>query len=86
MIKGTTRTGYKFSIKESALNNYELIEVLSRLDTEPLLIPKVLLLLLGETQRDKLVEHCRTTDGTVPMDKLSEELSDILKVDQVKKS
>ncbi len=76
-IKGVTKTGFKYSIDESSLNNYELIEIIAEIDTNPLLLPKVLKLLLGEKQTDKLKDHIRQKNGTVPIELIEKELVDI---------
>ncbi len=76
-IKGKTKTGFEYSVEKSALNDYELIEGLSGLDDNPLLISKVIDKLLGKDQVKKLKDHVRIKDGTVPTDKISEEITDI---------
>jgi len=77
MIKGETSSGFKYEIPEENLNNYELVEVLGELEENPLLISKTVTLLLGKEQREKLKDHLRTEGGTVPTDKISEEIMEI---------
>lgn len=77
MIKGVTKTGFKYQISKERLNNYELLEVIGELDDNPLVLSKVVNLLLGKEQTEKLKEHLRTKDGLVPADKLSEEITEI---------
>ncbi|WP_348920124.1 hypothetical protein [Enterococcus rotai] len=76
-IKGKTKTGFAFKIKQERLNNYELLEVIGELDDNPLVLSKVVNLLLGKEQTQKLKDHLRTDDGIVPADKLSEEITEI---------
>ena len=40
MLKGKTKSGFKYEVSDDMLNNYELIEVLADVDTNPLLLPK----------------------------------------------
>ena len=77
MIEGKTKSGFKYKIPKENLNNYELIEVISEVEENPLLITKTVNLLLGEEQKEKLKDHLRTESGTVPTDKMSEEIIEI---------
>lgn len=76
MLKGKTKTGFKFEIDERALNDYELIELLAETEENPLVVAKVLTKLLGDQKAD-LIEHVRDEDGFVPADKLMEELEEV---------
>lgn len=77
MIKGKTKSGFEYKIPKENLNNYELVETLGELEANPLLISKTVNLLLGKEQANKLKEHLRTESGTVPTDKISEEIMEI---------
>ncbi|MGY4105133.1 hypothetical protein ACWOA0_05865 [Ignavigranum ruoffiae] len=76
MIKGQTKSGFKYEIEEKRLENYELMEVISKVDSQPLLLPKVIDLLLGE-DADKLKDHVRDEDGIVSAEKLFGEIEEI---------
>lgn len=76
MIKGKTKSGFKFEISKRTLDNYELMEVIAEADENPMLIPKVLTMLLGEDKK-RLIEHVREEDDIVPAEKMMEELADI---------
>jgi len=77
MIEGKTKSGFEYQIPEENLNNYELVETLGELEENPLLISKTVDLLLGKEQKKKLKDHLRTESGTVPTDKMSEEIMEI---------
>lgn len=77
MIEGKTSSGFEYAIPEENLNNYELVEALSEVEENPLLISKVVKLLLGDEQAKKLKDHLRTKTGIVPMDKMSDEIMEI---------
>lgn len=79
MIKGTTSSGFAYQITEERLNNYELVEAIGELEENPLVIPKIMNLLLGKEQTKKLKELVRTEDGMVPVDKISEVITEIFK-------
>lgn len=87
MLKGTTKTGFHYVLSEKRLNNYELVDSLGKLESDPLQLSRVVNLLLGQEYADKLVEHVRDDEGLVPIDKLSDEIKDIFeKQKQVKNS
>lgn len=77
MISGKTKSGFKYSVPEERLNNYELLEAIGELENDPLILTKVVDLLLGKEQKKELKNHVRTEDGLVPTDKLSEEITEI---------
>jgi len=77
MITGKTTSGFEYQVPEENLNNYELVETLGELESNPLLIARTVDLLLGKEQKEKLKDHLRTESGTVPTDKISEEIMEI---------
>lgn len=77
MITGITSSGFKYEITEARLENYELIEVLSEVDENPLLLPKTVNLLLGKEQAKKLKDHLRDTEFLVSTEKISQEIMEI---------
>lgn len=76
-FKGTTDSGFKFTIREADLNNFELLEILSDVDENPLQLPKLLNMLLGAEQKKALYDHVRLKDGTVPIDIITNEIMSI---------
>lgn len=86
MLKGKTSSGFKFEISEGALDNYELVEALADIETDPLSVTKVVTLLLGKEQKEKLKEHVRNEEGTVTTTALMKEIEEIFKTqNKVKK-
>ena len=81
-LVGVTKSGFEYSIPKKNLNNYELVEVLGEVDTNPLFLPKVLKLLLGKEQVEKLKNHLRDADGIIDTEKMVAELEDIFKAQQ----
>lgn len=77
MIKGTTKSGFQYEISKNRIENYELIEVLSEVDSDPLSLPKVVNLLLEKEQANKLKNHLRDEEGLVSTERLTEEIMDI---------
>lgn len=79
MIKGKTSTGFEYEIDSAALDNMELVDAIAEADENHLGISKVIRLLLGEKQRNKLYDHLRTEKGTVPVAAVREALLEIFK-------
>lgn len=77
MLKGTTKSGFRYEIATERLNNFELVEILSEVDENPLLLPKMLNLLLGERQSKNLKNYLRDEEGLVSTDKIRETIQDI---------
>ena len=86
MLEGTTKSGFNFKVADETLNNFELIEVLSEVDSNPLLVPKLVKMLLGEEQKNKLSNHVRNEKGIVPIDSISNEIMEIFQSGQAKNS
>lgn len=86
MLKGKTETGFSYEVSDESLNDYELVEILAEVDTNPLLLPKLVDKLLGKEQKKKLLNHLRTEDGKVPIDAISAEIMDIFQNGKTKNS
>lgn len=77
-MQGATESGFKFNVNDKVLNNMELVEAIAEVDNNPLLLPGLLTMLLGDEQKKKLYDHVRAKDNTVPMDKVAAEVVAIL--------
>lgn len=86
MLKGKTSSGFQFQIAEGALDNYELVEALADIETDPLSVTKVVTLLLGKEQKEKLKDHVRNDEGVVTTTALMKEIEEVFKAqNKVKK-
>ncbi|HEM4671140.1 hypothetical protein HO932_05300 [Streptococcus suis] len=79
-----TSTGFKFRLDQKRLGNYELVEAIAEAEDNPLKMPIVVKLLLGDAQAKLLKEHCRDSEGFVSTEKLMDEVKYIFKSQQVK--
>lgn len=77
MIKGTTKSGFNYEVAQERLENYDLFEKIGEMEENPFVIAKVVKLLLGTEQANKLKDHVRSDSGFVPSDKMSEEITEI---------
>lgn len=75
-----TESGFEFEINEECLDDYEMIEELTKLgDNDPTRLPKAIKRLIGEEGHDRLKEHCRGANGIVSAKKMSAEMMEILR-------
>lgn len=86
MLKGTTESGFAYEIPDETLNDYELFELIAEVDTNPLLLPKLVVKLLGEDQKKSLMDHVRNEYGIVKIDSMSQEVMEIFKSKELKNS
>ena len=78
MIIGKTQSGFEFEIEEEILDDYDFLEVLSKIDEgETTLALKMVDMLLGEEQKEKLKDHVRSESGRVSARKLIAEVMEI---------
>ena len=78
MITGTTRSGFSFEISENLGDNMELLEVLEEMSNKnPYALAKACKIVLGEQQKKALYDHLRTEDGRVPVEGVSDAITDI---------
>ena len=77
MIFGKTKSGFEYQVEKSKLDNMELLDEIAEVDRNPLAISRVVMLLLGQDQRKRLYEHCRTPDGNVPIKAVTDEVVEI---------
>lgn len=80
MIKGTTSTGFKYEIRDDALNDWELVEDLSAIEQgDSSAIVRSLYRLLGKEQMTALKEHCRDKEtGIVKITDIAKEQQEIM--------
>lgn len=86
LINGKTKSGFKYQIQKERVEDYEFIELIGEVEDNPTVLPKVLKLLFGKEQTEKLKEHLRTEDGFVPAAKMIEEFGEVLNNPKLKNS
>nr|DAT21734.1 MAG TPA: hypothetical protein [Caudoviricetes sp.] len=80
-MKGKTKTGLEIEIKDSALDNWELVELWGEADKgNTTALISAMKILLGEEGYGAFKEHVRSLsdDGVVHATKMSEELSSFM--------
>ena len=78
MFTGKTKSGFVYCIPEKRIQNMELLDALTELETNGAALPEVLKLLLDDNAKQKLYDHVRDEDGTVPVEAVMTEIYDML--------
>ena len=76
-MKGKTSTGFDFDIEDERLDDMELVDIMAEIDENPLLMPKLCKMLLGEEQKKRLYDHLRSEDGRVPIEATTNAIQEI---------
>lgn len=84
IIKGTTKSGFRYAINTEVFRDMELYEVAARVDDDILLTPKFLEKLLGKKQKENLYNFVRNNKGMVPVEKVSQISLEILENKELK--
>lgn len=80
MITGETSTGFKYSIEDGAIDDYELLEILCKIDQGDYgLVPEMVDKLLGDEEKQRLKDHVRNESGRVPATRMLSEVMEIFK-------
>lgn len=78
MVRGTTKSGFQFEVSKDVVNDMELLELLEEMTDENFFVMgKTCKKILGENQKKALYDHLRTDDGRVPVDAVSEVITEI---------
>ena len=78
MVTGTTRSGFAFEVAEDIGNDMELFEALCDLDDGKMAAAVTVCRKILGDHKKALYDHLRGKDGRVPVDKVAEEIADIL--------
>ena len=76
-MKGKTSTGFEFDIEDERLDDMELVDIMAEIDENPLLMPKLCKMLLGEEHKKRLYDHLRSEDGRVPIEATTNAIQEI---------
>ena len=76
-MKGKTSTGFEVDIEDERLDDMELVDIMAEIDENPLLMPKLCKMLLGDEQKKRLYDHLRSEDGRVPIEATTNAIQEI---------
>lgn len=77
MIKGMTKSGFAFELREELADDYELLELIGEVDENPAKVDALLVKLLGKEQKNALKEHLRGENGIVKLTDMDKAIMEI---------
>lgn len=77
MINGKTASGFEYTLDPDKLNDYELLEKIGEMEENPFTLTSIVNMVLGKEQAKKLKDHIRSENGTVPIEKMTAEITEI---------
>jgi len=80
MLKGETKSGFKFEIDETIADDLELLEEIAKADKDATLFPDVLERILGADQKKALYDHLRNERGRVSTKAAVGEFTEIMSI------
>lgn len=86
MLKGITKSGFRFEINEGLLDDYELLEMISKIDEHPIRIVNIIEKVLGEKQKNNLIKHLKSKYGKVTITEINKTLEEIFKANKKTKN
>lgn len=91
MIKGKTKSGFKFEVRERLLDDWRFLnatQAMLKKDEQKQVdgLLKTVELVLDEKATERLMEHLADEEGIVPIEKVIEEFGEILEAMQKDKN
>lgn len=80
MVKGETKSGFKFEIDPAEVNDIEFLERLGEAGEDVSKMPRIMKEILGEDQRKRMYDHIRNEKGKVPIDEAMDIFTEILTI------
>lgn len=78
MVKGTTTTGFNFSVDPDNVKDMRVIELLAKTKYDGLYFPELADRILGAKQKEKLYDHLADKKGRVSPAKFGDALEEIM--------
>lgn len=79
-MRGKTESGFEFEIDVKKLDDMRIVDMIVEIsDGNLLLLTPLVSKILGREQKERLYKHLEEPDGRVPSEKLSDEITEILK-------
>lgn len=77
MIKGTTKSGFRYEVNENIGKDFEILKIIRKTDGDASYIYDLALAILGEKQLTALEKILKKRDGYVDSEKLTKEIMEI---------
>ncbi|QDK71456.1 hypothetical protein [Lactococcus protaetiae] len=77
MLKGTTKSGFRYEISENIGDDYEVLKLIKGVENDGTLIVDLVSKVLGGKQADNLEKFLKKRDGYVSTEKMGKEIIEI---------
>ena len=77
MIKGTTKSGFRYEVKETIGKDFKILKLIRMTDKDPTRIFDLAVAILGEKQLSNLENYMEKRDGYVDTLKITKEIMEI---------
>ena len=77
MIKGTTKSGFRYEVKETIGKDFKILKLIRKTDEDPTRILDLAVAILGEKQLSNLENYLEKRDGYVDTLKITKEIMEI---------
>ena len=78
MVKGTTTTGFNFSVDPDDVKDMRVVELIAKVKYDGSYVVELANRILGEKQKNALYKHIEDKKGRVSSDKFGNELEEIM--------
>lgn len=78
MVKGTTKSGFKYSVDPENVKDMRFIELTIKVKRDGLYLPELIERALGEKQKEALYKHLEDSKGRVNVERVGEEFQQIM--------
>lgn len=78
MIKGTTKSGFAYSVDPEVVRDMEFVELAAAARKDGLLLPEIITMVLGDKQKKKLYDHIKKEHKRVLVDYVNDDFTEIL--------
>lgn len=67
-MTGKTTSGFEYYVNDKVFDNMELVDIIAEAtEDNPMVAHRLVKMVLGDEQREKMYNHLRTEDGRVPI-------------------
>ena len=81
-MKGYLDNGFEFELDENKLDDARFFEELSHIEDNPFSMFKIIEMMLGKEQKERLYKHLETEDGRVPVGDLEAAVTEMFEKSQ----
>ena len=81
MVSGKTSSGFAFNVNRTVIDDMRIVDAVAEVadGSNPVAISFLVKTILGEEGKKALYEHLQEEDGRVPLTKVSNEITEILR-------